>query len=151
VARVERFVDQLEKEIHFGGREFALQVGQLEQVEMAAGLPEAQKGFEDLHARFVEALLVDHVVNFTFGVLEQLFVDHVLIAAECAVRDALDFFRQVFGHFFFEPAHEERVQLAAQFELREVGVGPALCDRQFVVLAERFVIAKVAGHQEIHD
>ena len=42
MAGVERLVDQFEKEVELGGRKLALEVGEFEQIEVAAGLAQLQ-------------------------------------------------------------------------------------------------------------
>jgi len=118
---------------------------------MAAGLAQAQEGFKNLHTRAVEALRCDHIADLPFRAFEQFLVDQILVFAEGVVCDALYFFRQVFGHFALETAQQERMEFAAQLQLSEFAVGPAAADRQFVVFAERFMVAEIAGHQEVHD
>ena len=118
---------------------------------MTARLPQAEEGLEDFHARALEALFHDHVVDLSPRGLQELFVHELLVARERAGGDALDFLRQVAGDFLLQPPHEERVQLAAQFRLRSLALGTAGPDGQFVMAAEMLVAAEVAGHQEIHD
>ena len=43
------------------------------------------------------------------------------------------------------------MQLAAQLDLRQLGVRTAVLDRQFIIFAERFMGPEISGHQEIHD
>ena len=66
VLAVQSLVEQFEKELHFGGGMLALDAVQLQQVDVVAGLPQAEQRFQDFHPALVETFLFDHVRNALF-------------------------------------------------------------------------------------
>ncbi len=128
MAGVHRFVQQFEEQVHLGGGFLGLEVLQLEQVQMAADLPQAQQRVENLELGALESLCGHQVDDLAAGILEQGRVDLLLVAAEGAGGDALDLGRQFLGHVALHAAQQEGLQLAAQLPLGQLAFGTALRD-----------------------
>jgi hypothetical protein len=112
VAAVAGLVQQFEEQVHLGRGILGFQVGQLEQVEMAAHLAQAQQGLEDLHARLLEALLGHQIEQLALRGFQQLLVDRLLVRAERALGHAFSILGgQVLGHVALQAAQQEGLSL----------------------------------------